>query len=62
MKVSLDGAAYLRKIDLEVYNGYTELLKALETMFKLSTSGSEYSTAYEDKDGDLMLLGDVPWE
>lgn len=24
--------------------------------------GSEYAPTYEDKDGDLMLVGDVPWE
>lgn len=36
VKVSMDGAPYLRKIDLKVYNGYSELLKALETMFKLT--------------------------
>lgn len=24
--------------------------------------GSEFAPAYEDKDGDLMLVGDVPWE
>ncbi|KAH6776898.1 AUX/IAA transcriptional regulator family protein [Perilla frutescens var. hirtella] len=71
VKVSMDGAPYLRKIDLKVYNGYAELLKALETMFKLTIGdyseregykGSEYAPAYEDKDGDLMLVGDVPWE
>ena len=22
----------------------------------------DHTIAYEDKDGDLMLLGDVPWE
>ncbi|XP_019181297.1 PREDICTED: auxin-responsive protein IAA4-like [Ipomoea nil] len=71
VKVSMDGAPYLRKIDLKVYNGYPELLKALEAMFKLSIGqyseregykGSEFAPAYEDKDGDLMLVGDVPWE
>ena len=36
VKVSMDGAPYLRKIDLKVYRGYPELLKALETMFKLA--------------------------
>lgn len=36
VKVSVDGAPYLRKIDLEVYGGYPELLKALENMFKLT--------------------------
>lgn len=34
VKVSMDGAPYLRKIDLKVYAGYNELIKALETMFK----------------------------
>ncbi|GFP85829.1 auxin-induced protein 22b [Phtheirospermum japonicum] len=71
VKVSMDGAPYLRKIDLNVYKGYSELLKALETMFKLTIGdyserdgfkGSEYATAYEDKDGDWMLVGDVPWD
>ncbi|XP_073125296.1 auxin-induced protein 22B-like [Henckelia pumila] len=71
VKVSMDGAPYLRKIDLKVYDGYSQLLQALENMFKLSIGeyseregykGSEYSPAYEDKDGDLMLVGDVPWD
>ena len=34
VKVSMDGAPFLRKIDLKVYNNYTELLKAFENMFK----------------------------
>lgn len=25
-------------------------------------NGSEYVPTYEDKDGDWMLVGDVPWE
>ena len=98
VKVSMDGAPYLRKIDLKVYKGYPELLKALENMFKLTIGknilinmhvqlyvvliilmmksvtmpgeyseregykGSEYAPTYEDKDGDWMLIGDVPWE
>lgn len=36
VKVSVDGAPYLRKIDLKVYKSYSELLKALEDMFKLT--------------------------
>ena len=72
MKVSMAGAPYLRKIDLKVYKSYSELLKALENMFKCSTfgeyseregyNGSEYVPTYQDKDGDWMLVGDVPWE
>lgn len=33
VKVAVDGAPYLRKVDLEIYNSYQELLRALEQMF-----------------------------
>lgn len=36
VKVSMDGAPYLRKIDLRGYKGYPDLLKALEDMFKFT--------------------------
>ncbi|KAK8950813.1 Auxin-induced protein 22D [Platanthera zijinensis] len=60
VKVSMDGAPYLRKIDLRVYNGYEDLKLGLEGMFKCFILG-EYVMAFEDKDGDLMMVGDVPW-
>ncbi|XP_008808453.2 auxin-induced protein 22D-like [Phoenix dactylifera] len=72
VKVSMDGVPYLRKIDLKVYKGYEELREALEDMFKCfslgeisrmnESNGYEYAITYEDKDGDWMLVGDVPWE
>ncbi|MQM01724.1 hypothetical protein Taro_034479 [Colocasia esculenta] len=67
VKVSMDGAPYLRKIDLKSYSGYKELRQAMEAMFKCFSSAegccsSEYAITYEDKDGDWMLAGDVPWE
>nr|KYP41265.1 Auxin-responsive protein IAA9 [Cajanus cajan] len=86
VKVSMDGAPYLRKIDLKNYSAYTKLSSALENMFSCFTigpcgspgnlggevlnetklkdllHGSEYVLTYEDKDGDWMLVGDVPWE
>ena len=71
VKVSMDGAPYLRKIDLTVYKQYPELMKSLENMFKFSVGEyceregykcSEFVPTYEDKDGDWMLVGDVPWE
>ncbi|KAI3806032.1 hypothetical protein L1987_21922 [Smallanthus sonchifolius] len=70
VKVSMDGAPYLRKVDLKVYKSYVELLKGLEDMFKCIIGlyseregyKSEYAPTYEDKDGDWMLLGDVPWD
>ncbi|XP_021906176.1 auxin-responsive protein IAA27-like [Carica papaya] len=86
VKVSMDGAPYLRKVDLKTYCSYMDLSSALEKMFSCFTigqcgshgvpgrdglsenrlmdllHGSEYVLTYEDKDGDWMLVGDVPFE
>lgn len=85
VKVSMDGAPYLRKVDLKMYKSYQELSDALGKMFGSFTigncgsqglmkdfmnesklidllNGSDYVPSYEDKDGDWMLMGDVPWE
>ncbi|OMO54206.1 AUX/IAA protein [Corchorus capsularis] len=76
VKVAVDGAPYLRKVDLEMYNSYQQLLSSLEDMFSCFTirnylnekkivdqvNGIEYVPTYEDKDGDWMLVGDVPWQ
>ncbi|GAB4830466.1 Auxin-responsive protein iaa16 [Ancistrocladus abbreviatus] len=84
VKVSMDGAPYLRKVDLKMYKSYQELSAALGKMFISFTTGnygyqgmidfmnenklmdllngSAYVPTYEDKDGDWMLVGDVPWE
>ncbi|XP_024005251.1 auxin-responsive protein IAA14 [Eutrema salsugineum] len=83
VKVSMDGAPYLRKVDLKMYKSYKDLSDALAKMFSSFTMGSygaqgmidfmneskvmdllnssEYVPSYEDKDGDWMLVGDVPW-
>ncbi|GAA0161169.1 hypothetical protein LIER_17545 [Lithospermum erythrorhizon] len=39
VKVSMDGAPYLRKVDLKHYSNYTELSSALEKMFSCFTIG-----------------------
>ncbi|KAK4252837.1 hypothetical protein QN277_010982 [Acacia crassicarpa] len=68
VKVAVDGAPYLRKVDLEKYESYDQLLTGLEAMFGSLTirnhlgNGAEYMPTYEDKDGDWMLVGDVPWK
>ncbi|KAJ9543321.1 hypothetical protein OSB04_023028 [Centaurea solstitialis] len=71
VKVSMDGAPYLRKVDLKMYKSYEELMEGLQTMFKCiiglysereGYNGSQHAPTYEDKDGDWMLVGDVPWE
>ncbi|KAM2542403.1 hypothetical protein TB2_021832 [Malus domestica] len=83
VKVCMDGAPYLRKVDSKMYKSYQELSNALAKMFSSFTTGyygaqgmidfmnesklmdllnsSEYVPTYEDKDGDWMLVGDVPW-
>eukprot|EP00268_Persea_americana_P061169 TRINITY_DN76_c1_g1_i2.p1 TRINITY_DN76_c1_g1~~TRINITY_DN76_c1_g1_i2.p1 ORF type:complete len:186 (+),score=44.26 TRINITY_DN76_c1_g1_i2:168-725(+) len=71
VKVSMDGAPFLRKIDLNMYRGYSDLSLAFRNLFGYLRVGdisekdpkfSEYKPIYEDKDGDWMLVGDVPWE
>ncbi|XP_068647344.1 auxin-induced protein 22C-like [Aristolochia californica] len=72
VKVSMDGAPYLRKVDLGAYKGYSDLSAGLKELFGCFGIGSltrdeqseysEYVTIYEDKEGDWMLVGDVPWE
>ncbi|KAL5838433.1 hypothetical protein ACOSQ3_015602 [Xanthoceras sorbifolium] len=78
VKVAVDGAPYLRKVDLHLYSSYQELFTALEDIFTCFTihgnsvkkerkimgpmKGMEYVPTYEDKEDDWMLLGDVPWK
>ncbi|PSS33813.1 Auxin-responsive protein [Actinidia chinensis var. chinensis] len=84
VKVCMDGAPYLRKVDLKMYRSYQQFSDALAKMFSSFTMGnygtqgmidfmnesklmdllnsSDYVPTYEDKDGDWMLVGDVPWE
>ncbi|KAL6495886.1 Iaa15p [Orobanche gracilis] len=78
VKVAVDGAPYLRKVDLEIYTSYQQLMASLEEMFTClsfticnvvnerkimdNANGTEYVPTYEDRDGDWMLVGDVPWK
>jgi len=43
VKVSMDGAPYLRKVDLKTYNNYMELSSALEKMFTCFTIGTNFT-------------------
>ncbi|TVU17223.1 hypothetical protein EJB05_33242 [Eragrostis curvula] len=77
VKVVADGELIGRKMNLESYAGYEQLLAELQGMFTSQftvrkvgneemklvdvASGTEYVPTYEDKDGDWMLVGDVPW-
>ncbi|CAH8327414.1 unnamed protein product [Eruca vesicaria subsp. sativa] len=70
VKVSMDGVPYLRKMDLGSSQDYNDLAFALDKLFGVrggigvalkDGDNCEYVTIYEDKDGDWMLAGDVPW-
>lgn len=71
VKAKLDGVRICRKVDLTSYSSYDSLKSALEEMFqgfvcndnaKLDLlHGQNYVLTHEDKDGDWMLVGDVPW-
>lgn len=43
VKVSMDGAPYLRKVDLKTYSNYAELSSGLEKMFSCFTIGMLYT-------------------
>lgn len=77
VKVNMDGIPIGRKIDLNAHGCYESLVQTLEDMFyqpttrssvqeptrpsKLLDGTSDYVLTYEDKEGDWMLVGDVPW-
>ncbi|XP_071738144.1 auxin-responsive protein IAA12-like [Rutidosis leptorrhynchoides] len=75
VKVNMDGSPIGRKVDLNAHTSYEMLALTLEEMFlgrrlvtdaarpsRLLDATSEFVLTYEDKDGDCMLVGDVPWQ
>ncbi|KAM3356728.1 auxin-responsive protein IAA13 [Capsicum annuum] len=77
VKVNMDGLPIGRKVDLNAHTCYESLADTLEDMFfkstksgekeqatnsfKLLDGSSEFVLTYEDKEGDWMLVGDVPF-
>ncbi|MQM04141.1 hypothetical protein Taro_036932 [Colocasia esculenta] len=51
VKVSMDGAPYLRKVDLKTYVNYKELSSALEKMFSCFTIGQCGTNGVHGRDG-----------
>ncbi|ESR57863.1 hypothetical protein CICLE_v10023961mg [Citrus x clementina] len=74
VKVYMEGIPIGRKLDLLAHDGYHDLIRTLDYMFstniiwsEMDGSVSAYSETchvltYEDKEGDWMMVGDVPWE
>ncbi|XP_021910822.1 auxin-responsive protein IAA29-like, partial [Carica papaya] len=66
VKVKMEGAAIARKIDLSLYHSYQILKNSLIAMFakyqSCDTNGvAGYTLTYQDKEGDWLLAGDLPW-
>ncbi|XP_044318661.1 auxin-responsive protein IAA14-like [Triticum aestivum] len=65
VKVSIQGAPYLRKVNLRAYRGYRELMAALFCFVRTFNWASQQwgmLVAYEDEAGHSMLAGDLPWD
>ncbi|KAI4378231.1 hypothetical protein MLD38_015740 [Melastoma candidum] len=71
VKVYMEGIPIGRKLDLLALDGFHELVTAVDSMFNTSIIWSEMDEAqcegchvltYEDKEGDWLMVGDVPWE
>lgn len=68
----MEGIPIGRKLNLLAHNGYHELVNTLEQMFDTTILwGTEmdgvqsercHVLTYEDAEGDLIMVGDVPWE
>ncbi|KAI9382268.1 hypothetical protein POPTR_014G111700v4 [Populus trichocarpa] len=71
VKVYMEGIPIGRKLNLLAHDGYHDLIQTLDQMFNTSIlwpemdiehSGQCHVLTYEDKEGDWLIVGDVPWE
>ncbi|RDY14502.1 Auxin-responsive protein IAA30, partial [Mucuna pruriens] len=72
VKVYMEGIPIGRKLNILAHGGYYDLVKTLEHMFDTTILwGTEMNgvqperchvLTYEDEEGDLVMVGDVPWE
>ncbi|XP_054785148.1 auxin-responsive protein IAA20-like [Prosopis cineraria] len=72
VKVYMEGIPIGRKLNLVAHDGYHELVRTLENMFDTTIlwgTGMDgvqpercHVLTYEDEEGDLVMVGDVPWE
>ncbi|CAF1933573.1 hypothetical protein HID58_067945 [Brassica napus] len=67
IKVYMEGVPIGRKLDLSTFSGYESLLENLSGMFDTSVicgnrDRKHHVLTYQDKDGDWMMVGDIPWD
>ncbi|CAH1428565.1 unnamed protein product [Lactuca virosa] len=65
-KVHKQGIALGRSVDLAKFNDYDELIAELDVIFEfngeLKTRNKNWLVVYTDDEGDMMLVGDDPWQ
>jgi AUX/IAA family len=65
--VHKQGIALGRSVDLTKFNNYEELFRELDHMFDfrgelVGIPSKTWLVVYTDNEGDMMLVGDDPWE
>ncbi|GAB4860355.1 Auxin response factor 2A [Ancistrocladus abbreviatus] len=65
-KVHKQGIALGRSVDLSKFNNYDGLIAELDCLFdfngELMAPNKNWLVVYTDDEGDMMLVGDDPWE
>ncbi|KAJ0539888.1 putative transcription factor ARF family [Helianthus annuus] len=65
-KVHKQGIALGRSVDLTKFNNYVELISELDGLFEfggeLKSQNKNWLVVYTDDEGDMMLVGDDPWQ
>ncbi|XP_076926018.1 auxin-induced protein AUX22-like [Bidens hawaiensis] len=59
VKIHMEGVGIARKVDLNLHQSYQTLVLTLANMF--DKCFEDVKLAYQDKEGDWLLAGDVPW-
>lgn len=66
IQVHKQGTALGMSVDLSKLNGYNELIAELDRIFEFNGEliGPEkkWLVVFTDDEGDMMLVGDDPWE
>lgn len=65
-QVQKQGIALGRSVDLSKFNNYDELIAELDQLFEfdgeLMAPKKNWLIVYTDDEGDMMLVGDDPWQ
>lgn len=61
----MQGMAVGRAVDLTTLEGYGQLIDELEKMFDIKGElhpRNKWEIVFTDDEGDMMLMGDYPWQ